>query len=83
VPDEAEGEVVRWIFRQVANEGHSIRRVAAALDREQTLRRRWRPSDVSRILHRKDYKTGPAGARVVDGKLWNRAHVALATRRRG
>jgi DNA invertase Pin-like site-specific DNA recombinase len=81
-PDEAESEVVRWIFQQAADEGHSVRKIAVALDREGTLERRWRASTVQRILSNATYKSGPSGSRIVDPRIWNRAHAALAKRRR-
>lgn len=82
-PREDESEVVRWIFREVA-EGRSIRQVAAALNEAGTLgRRRWFPSEVGRILSRVDYKTGVGESRVVDPRVWNRAQAQLAGRRRG
>jgi DNA invertase Pin-like site-specific DNA recombinase len=81
-PKESEAEVVRWIFRRVADEGHSIRRIALALDRERTLDRRWRPSTVQTILARDLYKRGPIGNRIVDPKVFNRARAQLARRRK-
>ena len=79
-PEEA--AVVKWIFERVARDGWTIRRVADHLDREGTLARRWRPSEVGRILRREDYKCGPSGSRIVDPKVWNRASAILTQRRK-
>jgi site-specific DNA recombinase len=81
VPKDGEREVVRWIFEQVANEGRTIRQIAAALDQAGTLERPWRPSEVGVILKREAYKRGPDP--IVPPRLWNRAAAALAARRRG
>lgn len=78
-PDEL--EVVRWIFARVARDGWSIRRVAEALTREGTLGRRWHATQVARILRNPIYKSGPSGARAVDGKIWNAANARLHERR--
>jgi DNA invertase Pin-like site-specific DNA recombinase len=80
--DDDEAEVVAWIFDRAANHGQSIRRIAAALDQAGTLDRRWRASTVQRILSNPTYKTGPNGMRIVDPRIWNRARLALTTRRR-
>jgi DNA invertase Pin-like site-specific DNA recombinase len=80
-PKPAEAEVVRWIFRQVLD-GKATRAIAVALDREGTLARRWRQSDISRIVSRTEYKRGPNGARIVDPKVFNRAQLALMSRRK-
>ena len=58
-----------------------MRHLATALDKEGTLDKRWHPSEVGRILKRKDYKLGPPGARIVDPKVWNAAQAVLAERR--
>jgi DNA invertase Pin-like site-specific DNA recombinase len=80
-PKADEAEVVRWAFARVAKDGWSVRKVATALDREATLGKIWHISFVARLLTRADYKQGPAGARVVDPKIWNRAAAVLAARR--
>jgi len=46
------------------------------------LGRRWRDTDVLRTLHRREYKLGPHGASVVDPRVWNRASVVLASKRK-
>jgi DNA invertase Pin-like site-specific DNA recombinase len=80
-PKPQEVEVVRWIFAQVLN-GRSLRKIAAALARQRTLGRRWRQSDIGRIVGRTEYKCGPTGARIVDPKTFNRAQAALMSRRK-
>jgi site-specific DNA recombinase len=81
-PVAAELELVRGIFRAVVHRGWSVRRIAAALDAERALDRRWHATTVARILRRELYKQGPLGSRVVDPRVWNRASAILAERRR-
>jgi len=81
-PKESEAAVVRWIYGAAAERGHSVRRIAAALDQARTLDRRWQPSTVQRILANPIYKSGPSGSRIVDPRVWNRARLALTQRRR-
>lgn len=81
VPHPAEAEVVRWAFERVARDGWSVRRVTRALDEKRTLGRRWDPKTIGRILRREDYKRGPAGARIVDPKVFNRTRATLVARR--
>jgi site-specific DNA recombinase len=80
-PKPAEAEVVRWIFRQVLS-GRTTRAIALALEREGTLARRWRQSDIGRIVSRTEYKCGPMGARIVDPKVFNKVQAVLAKRRK-
>jgi hypothetical protein len=83
VPEPDEAEVVRWIFSAVANEGRTIRQAAKLLDEAGTLERRWRPSEVGRILRRVEYKRRAAdGTRVIDPRVWNRADAVLSARRK-
>jgi DNA invertase Pin-like site-specific DNA recombinase len=80
--DEAEAEVVAWIFSRAADHGESIRRIAYALDRARTLDRRWHPATVQRVLANRTYKSGAPGMRLVDPRLWNRARLAITRRTR-
>jgi site-specific DNA recombinase len=82
IPDEEQAAVVRWIFDRVARDRWSTRSIARHLDEERALGRRWRSPDVWTILRREDYKKGPPAARIVDARVWNRADVVLAGRRR-
>jgi DNA invertase Pin-like site-specific DNA recombinase len=82
VPNEEQAAVVRWIFDRVARDGWSTRSIAAKLDQEGVLGRRWRSPDVWTILRREDYKKGPPASRIVDARVWNRADAVLAGRRR-
>lgn len=80
-PREDEADVVRWrIFERVVRKGWSARQVAAQLDRDWTLGRRWHATQVLRILHAADYKTGPHGGRIVDPRIWNAAQARLLER---
>lgn len=79
-PRDDEAEVVRWIFDRVARKGWTARQVTTALDRDRTLGRRWHLTQVLRILHAHDYKTGPPGGRIVDARIWNAAQVRLLER---
>jgi len=63
-PHPQEAAVVRSVF-DLARRGHSTRAIAARMG--------WAPTKAARILAYAPYKQGPAGARVVDPKLWNAA----------
>jgi DNA invertase Pin-like site-specific DNA recombinase len=80
-PHPTEADVVRSIF-DLAAEGYSVRQIASLLNRAGTLERNWRPGEVHRILVREDYRRGTGTARIVDPRVWNRAAVQLASRRR-
>jgi hypothetical protein len=79
-PREEEAELVRHIFRRVAD-GESLRKIAADLDQRRAAHRRWFASHLSAILRRDLYKTGPAEQRIVDPRVWNRANAVVADRR--
>ena len=81
VPDEAEGDVVRYVFQKVAVDRWSVRKIARRLDETRELERRWDRSTVATILGRERYKLGKPEARVVDPRLYNRAREVLEDRR--
>lgn len=70
---------MRWFFERVARDGWSVRRTRA-LAVKRTLGRRWDLRIVGRILRREDYKHGPAGARIADARVFNRARAVLTAR---
>ena len=65
--------MVRGVFEQ-ARRGRSTRAIAASMG--------WAPTKVVRILTYEGYKTGPAGDRIVDPKVWNAAARARRGRRK-
>ncbi len=76
---ESEAQVVRRIFERVARDQWPIRKVARKLEERRALGRRWDRAAVHRILARERYKLAPD--RIVDPRVFNRAHKVLKARR--
>ncbi len=80
VIDHDAAEVVRSIF-DMARSGRSVRAIVAALNADQAGGRNWYPESVMRVLNHDAYRRAYPG-RIIDGKVFNAAHAALASRRK-